>query len=85
MGGGGSSLKVCVSLMTLYLCKWLQLASNVRMIPFSRPSEWRYLEGTCHSVGHTWRRSCVLTNLELNFIIFYEGLKIYLPLYLVKY
>ena len=54
------------------------------MVLFSRPSEWLYLEGTCHDYGHTWRKSCVLSMLELTAIVGYEGFKIYLPLYLVS-
>lgn len=54
------------------------------MIPFSRPSEWLHVEGTCHEVGHTWIKSCVLANIELVLIVSYEGFKVYFPFYLVS-
>ena len=54
------------------------------MVLFSRPSEWLYLEGTCDEVGHTWIRSCALANLDISLAMFYEGMKLYLPLYVVS-
>lgn len=53
------------------------------MALFSRPSQWLYVEGTCHEVGHTWVSSCILANIDISFCVFYEGFKLYLPLYLV--
>ncbi len=50
---------------------------------FSRPSEWRYLEGSCHEYGHTWQRSCVHTAIEIFARVYWGGFKIYGPLYLV--
>ena len=54
------------------------------MALFSRPSAWLYHEGTCHEVGHTWNPSCLYSFAELFCIVFWEGFKIYLPLYLVN-
>ena len=53
------------------------------LVQFSRPSTWLYHEGSCHEVGHTWHPSCLYSFAELFCIVFYEGFKIYLPLYLV--
>lgn len=38
---------------------------------------------TCHEAGHTWGTSCLYTNFELTSFVFYEGVKLYLPIYLV--
>lgn len=49
----------------------------------SRPSEWKYLNGTCHDYGHTWQPSCVYTAAEIFARVYWGGFKIYAPLYLV--
>ena len=49
----------------------------------SRPSQWQYVEGTCHELGHAWHPSCLYSSAEVFCYVFYEALKIYTPLYLV--
>jgi len=53
------------------------------MIPFSRPVNWLYLDGSCHELGHTWHPSCLYCTAELFAIVFWSAVKVYLPLYLV--
>ena len=47
----------------------------------SRPM---HLTGTCHELGHTWNSSCLYSQVELFFFVLFEGVKLYLPLYLVR-
>lgn len=73
-----------------YWWAWHRYSTDVlvredsRMALFSRPSSWLYHEGTCYEVGHTWHPSCLYSFADLFCIVFWEGFKIYLPLYLVS-
>ncbi|XP_064404613.1 transmembrane protein 135-like [Halichondria panicea] len=50
----------------------------------SRPSQWLYLTGSCHEVGHTWNPSCIYCSCEILLFVFLGAIKIYLPLYLLS-
>ncbi len=54
------------------------------MVLFSRPSQWLYVRGSCHELGHTWHPSCMYSCCEMFMFVFLEALKVYIPLYLVS-
>ncbi|XP_064404607.1 transmembrane protein 135-like [Halichondria panicea] len=54
------------------------------MVLFSRPSQWLYVRGSCHELGHTWHPSCMYSCCEMFMFVFLEALKVYIPLYLLS-
>lgn len=57
------------------------------MIPHSRPLTSPFGQvhsGTCHYLGHTWHPSCLYCFVEVFSNVYWGGLKIYGPLYLVR-
>ncbi len=61
--------------------KTMSISKPVR----ERIPDWPgYSELNCHETGHTWSTSCVYSSLEFGAFVFYEGFKMYLPLFLVK-
>lgn len=52
---------------------------------FSRPLPLGpYVEGSCHSVCHTWNKSCCRAWMDIAHTVFWSSLQIYTPLYLVR-
>jgi hypothetical protein len=50
----------------------------------SHPSNWTVVYGTCYELGHTWTPSCIHSSSEVFAYVFYEAMKIYVPLYLIS-
>ena len=77
---GGRTSPVHVSTCYIHICAQFSAHHTIDpiMTVFSK------LTATCHEAGHPWSPSCLNTASEIGVHAFVEGLRLYLPFYLVS-